>query len=94
MSARRSWTHLFTFGDVPIILVGDLGQLQAIEDWIMCDTEATFQKCPASQSSHCRSWSPTFAKQRTVISWRGGGTVFKHNTRRLLSEESFPSVSG
>ena len=39
----RSCIHLFTFGDVPIILVGDLGQLLAIEDWIVCDTEATFQ---------------------------------------------------
>ena len=37
----------FTFGHVSIILVGDLGQLEPIDDWSMCDTEATFTDCPA-----------------------------------------------
>ena len=37
----------FTFGHVSIILVGDLGQLETIGDWIMYDTEATYNDCPA-----------------------------------------------
>ena len=36
----------FTFGDISMILVGDFGQLEPIDDWSMCDTEATFAKCP------------------------------------------------
>ena len=39
----------FTFGDISIILVGDFGQLEPIEDWSMCDTEATYQTCPKNQ---------------------------------------------
>ena len=35
-----------TFGNISIILVGDFGQLEPIEDWSMCDTEATFATCP------------------------------------------------
>ena len=37
----------FTFGHVSIILVGDLGQLEPIDDWSMCNTEATYRDCPA-----------------------------------------------
>ena len=36
----------YTFGNLSIILVGDFGQLEPIEDWSMCDTEATYQTCP------------------------------------------------
>ena len=36
----------FTFGNLSIILVGDFGQLEPIEDWSLCDTEATFATCP------------------------------------------------
>ena len=34
------------FGDISIILVGDFGQLDPIDDWSLCDTEATFKTCP------------------------------------------------
>ena len=36
----------YTFGNISNVLVGDFGQLEPIEDWSMCDTEATFQTCP------------------------------------------------
>ncbi len=36
----------YTFGNLSIILVGDFGQLEPIEDWSMCDSEATWQTCP------------------------------------------------
>ena len=39
----------YTFGDLSIILVGDFGQLEPIDDWSMCDTEATYQTCPPSR---------------------------------------------
>ena len=35
-----------TFGDISIILVGDFGQLEPIEDWSMCDAETTSANCP------------------------------------------------
>ena len=35
-----------TFGDISMILVGDFGQLEPIDDWSMFDTEATFATCP------------------------------------------------
>jgi hypothetical protein len=35
-----------TFGDISMILVGDFGQLEPIDDWSMCDTNATFATCP------------------------------------------------
>ena len=35
-----------TFGEISMILVGDFGQLEPIDDWSMCDTEATFHTCP------------------------------------------------
>ncbi len=35
-----------TFGDLSIILVGDFGQLEPIDDWSLCDSEATFQSTP------------------------------------------------
>ncbi len=38
--------HDFTFGDVSIVLVGDFGQLEPIDDWSMCDTETTYMDCP------------------------------------------------
>ena len=37
-----------TFGGISIILVGDFGQLEPIDDWSMCDTEATYRDCPKS----------------------------------------------
>ena len=37
----------FTFGHISIILVGDLGQLEPIGGWNMCNTEATYKDCPA-----------------------------------------------
>ncbi len=36
----------YTFGDLSIVLVGDFGQLDPIDDWSMCDTEATYATCP------------------------------------------------
>ena len=38
--------NVYTFGNLSIILVGDFGQLEPIEDWSMCDSEATYQTCP------------------------------------------------
>ena len=35
-----------TLGDVSIILVGDFGQLEPIDDWSMCDTEARYKDQP------------------------------------------------
>ncbi len=35
-----------TFGDLSIILVGDVGQLEPIQDWSLSDSEATYQGCP------------------------------------------------
>ena len=35
-----------TFGDISLILVGDFGQLEPIDDWSMCDAEATFTTYP------------------------------------------------
>jgi len=35
-----------TFGGLSLILVGDFGQLEPIDDWSMCDTESTFHDCP------------------------------------------------
>ena len=32
----------FTFGDISILLVGDFGQLEPIDDWSMCDESARF----------------------------------------------------
>ena len=31
-----------TFGDISIILVGDFGQLEPIDDWSLCDQEAKY----------------------------------------------------
>ena len=36
----------YIFGDVSVILVGDFGQLEPIDDWSMCDSEASYQTCP------------------------------------------------
>ena len=36
----------YTFGNLSLILVGDFGQLEPIDDWSMCDTESTYQSCP------------------------------------------------
>ena len=38
--------HDYTFGNLAIILVGDFGQLEPIDDWSMCDTETTYYTCP------------------------------------------------
>ena len=35
--------HDYTFGNISIILVGDFGQLEPIDDWSMCDTASTKQ---------------------------------------------------
>ena len=35
-----------TFGDLSIILVGDFGQLEPIDDWSLCENEATYQSTP------------------------------------------------
>ena len=35
----------YTFGSISIILVGDFGQLEPIDDWSLCDSEATNQAC-------------------------------------------------
>ena len=35
-----------TFGDLSMILVGDFGQLEPIDDVSMCDTETTWHNCP------------------------------------------------
>lgn len=34
------------FGNIPIMLVGDFGLLETIDDLSLCDTETTFQVCP------------------------------------------------
>ena len=39
----------YTFGNISIVLVGDFGQLEPIEDWSICDTEATFQATPKTR---------------------------------------------
>ncbi len=38
--------HEFQFGDLSMILDGDFGQLEPIDDWSMCDTEASYRTCP------------------------------------------------
>ena len=45
-SERGLDPHDSTFGDISMILVGDFGQLEPIDDWSMFDTEATFATCP------------------------------------------------
>ena len=35
-----------TFGDISMMLVGDFGQLDPIDDWSFCDTESTYAACP------------------------------------------------
>ena len=36
----------YEFGDISIVLVGDFGQLEPIDDWSMCDLEARFKDQP------------------------------------------------
>ena len=36
----------FTFGDISMILVGDFGQLEPIDDWSMCDNESRYKDTP------------------------------------------------
>ena len=43
-----------TFGDLSMILVGDFGQLEPIDDWSMCDTEASWANCPKNLRHHWR----------------------------------------
>ena len=38
--------HHYTFGDISIILVGDFGQLEPIDDWSMCDLDARYSDQP------------------------------------------------
>jgi hypothetical protein len=38
----------YHFGDISMILVGDFGQLEPIEDVSMCDDEMTYATCPKS----------------------------------------------
>ena len=35
-----------TFGDISIVLVGDFGQLEPIDDWSMCDAESRYKDQP------------------------------------------------
>ena len=37
------------FGDISVLLVGDLGQQEPIDDWSLCDNESTYATCPAKQ---------------------------------------------
>ena len=37
------------FGGVSIVLVGDFGQLEPIDDWSMVDMEATYNTCPKNR---------------------------------------------
>ena len=37
----------FTFGGISIILVGDFGQLEPIDDWGLCDSESSQRPCTA-----------------------------------------------
>jgi hypothetical protein len=39
--------NVSTFGGLSIILVGDFGQLEPIDDWSMCDCESKVRPCPA-----------------------------------------------
>ena len=43
-SERGKDPGLSTFGDISMILVGDFGQLEPIDDWSMCDTEAALDR--------------------------------------------------
>lgn len=45
-SAAALDPHTFTFGDLSMILVGDFGQLEPIDDWSLCDKEVTYAHCP------------------------------------------------
>ena len=45
-SERGLDPNLRTFGDLSLILVGDFGQLDPINDWSLCDTEASWTTCP------------------------------------------------
>ena len=38
--------HDFTFGNLSIILVGDLGQLEPIDDFSIADSDTTYATCP------------------------------------------------
>ena len=53
--ARRGWfaaqakdPEKYSFGDISMILVGDVGQLEPIDDISICDDETTWSKCPKS----------------------------------------------
>ena len=37
------------FGDISVLLVGDFGQQEPIDDWSLCDNESTYATCPAKQ---------------------------------------------
>ena len=45
-SERGADPNKASFGDISILLVGDFGQLEPIDDWSMCDTECCYQTCP------------------------------------------------
>ena len=55
------------FGDISVLLVGDFGQLEPIDDWSFCDSEASYHTCPKSKRqlwSHnlncCKKLIPKF----------------------------------
>ena len=39
--------NAYTFGNMSMLLVGDFGQLEPIDDWSLVDTEAQYASCPA-----------------------------------------------
>ena len=67
-----------TFGNLSIILVGDFGQLEPIDDWSMCDTEATYATTPKNlrhlwkHACHGKLLMSTF--KEAVMLKRTGGT--------------------
>ena len=57
----------YIFGDISIILVGDFGQLEPIDDWSMCDSQASYHMCPKKMKqlwghnvNCCRKLMPKF----------------------------------
>ena len=47
-----------SFGDLSMLLVGDFGQLEPIDDWSMCDTEASWMSCPEKLKHRWRYHHP------------------------------------
>jgi len=51
---RRLCPNATSFGDMSIILVGDFGQLEPIDDWSICDTESGYRTSPKKRG--LRMW--------------------------------------